>query len=1139
MNLNQCRTAARKAVPYAAPALFLLLLGASRANAVPVVFNASETAQPGDVIYCQGAWGANATLRYQLITGSTTPAYSAATRMAVTTESSSSSDATPGAGYIAGRIPATEVSGLYAVWVSDGSGVSAVQYVNRAHGVQVECPAVAPGFKSRIFGRNLILGTFTPTVTYVDKASPYTSYSGAVTTSGSDGNVLWVTAPTGLTQNHTYNLIVNNGSAGVSGSSTVEADNPSQQGVTVQWAQETAVPTTTLNSGTVYWNLNVPWQSDYLGFCSRVFNVRTQYGATGNGTTNDAPAIQAAINAASNAGGGVVYLPTGTYRLDYYGSAPSNNILTLWSKVVLAGDGIGKSVVKFGYEAKPNSSGDGIAIQRPNSSTNGLINLELDNVETTSPGVYMIRPTDGNGNEFFIQNCAINAQTAQAVGIAGGGQYGLIANSVLTCTNEGESHTCFNGEANLTLYNNQYTYNMGRSFDGGVHDIIYDSNHITRSATSAGVPGHEAGTVDMWGDHVVFINNTFDVGNTATDITKDNDGEVLLTESDGGGARTHGSATAASSNTLTDSSQAFSANAFVPSYATGPWGNVYRYMIAIVSGPGTGQWRYVASNTATTVTVSQPWAFTPTAGSHYTILLWSANEWLVKNNTFKNNYRGMYYYSSSDNCVTVGNTFINDGGIHLWAAQNLGTSGPTNYVFHVQWDHQISNNSMTSAPGGFQNPWANEFWVNMGMIYPDDTIFGTAILGIEAHGNTLQAHTPHNVADYFNDGLPGERFTAQVTGNAGFPRHTPVDTATVGILGTVFQNNNAANQRLSDQYTDPNSHVTTTLPSAAYYIGTGTYDTTIADPINTNVGAEILDTVGTGAPGAVAAHPAWLSSIDYQWENGVLAGSVTSVGNDGTASGGAYVGGLNGTGSSCTLSNVDGGSGGTHTLTITYATPTQANEHLYVNGALVTGVSFPATGGWGGSASAWQTVSVGVNLNAGTTNTIKIQKDANDTPINLDKITVANTGHPANGWYRLTPASSLNSVLDVANGLSADQTPVREWTWNGTPSQQWYLTDSGNGWYRLTPGTNANSCLDVEGGNSSSGTPVWEYTYNGNAAQQWSFQPQSDGSNRLSTLLNPSQVLDVNGGTADGTPVVLEPWANTANQHWLLTPIGH
>ena len=43
-------------------------------------------------------------------------------------------------------------------------------------------------------------------------------------------------------------------------------------------------------------------------------NVR-DYGATGDGVTDDAPAIQNAIDAAGAAGGGIVYFPPGTYRV--------------------------------------------------------------------------------------------------------------------------------------------------------------------------------------------------------------------------------------------------------------------------------------------------------------------------------------------------------------------------------------------------------------------------------------------------------------------------------------------------------------------------------------------------------------------------------------------------------------------------------------------------------------------------------------------------------------------------------------------------------------------------------------------------------------------------------------------------------
>lgn len=56
------------------------------------------------------------------------------------------------------------------------------------------------------------------------------------------------------------------------------------------------------------------------------------FGAVGDGITDDKAAIQAAIDAASAAGGGLVYIPKGTYRLD-------SGVRVQASGVVLAGDG--------------------------------------------------------------------------------------------------------------------------------------------------------------------------------------------------------------------------------------------------------------------------------------------------------------------------------------------------------------------------------------------------------------------------------------------------------------------------------------------------------------------------------------------------------------------------------------------------------------------------------------------------------------------------------------------------------------------------------------------------------------------------------------------------------------------------------
>jgi hypothetical protein len=69
--------------------------------------------------------------------------------------------------------------------------------------------------------------------------------------------------------------------------------------------------------------------------------TQAPYNADASGNTDTTAAIQAAIDDAAQAGGGVVYLPAGTYKI-----APGANGYALWisaSKVVLRGAGPGRT----------------------------------------------------------------------------------------------------------------------------------------------------------------------------------------------------------------------------------------------------------------------------------------------------------------------------------------------------------------------------------------------------------------------------------------------------------------------------------------------------------------------------------------------------------------------------------------------------------------------------------------------------------------------------------------------------------------------------------------------------------------------------------------------------------------------------
>lgn len=88
------------------------------------------------------------------------------------------------------------------------------------------------------------------------------------------------------------------------------------------------------------------------------FNVRT-YGAVGNGVTNDAPAINAAIAAASVAGG-EIFFPTGTYLI-------TTSINVNRASLHLKGEGYDNTTIVVNMA---NNTTDGIVFQHPTTEIN-------------------------------------------------------------------------------------------------------------------------------------------------------------------------------------------------------------------------------------------------------------------------------------------------------------------------------------------------------------------------------------------------------------------------------------------------------------------------------------------------------------------------------------------------------------------------------------------------------------------------------------------------------------------------------------------------------------------------------------------------------------------------------------------------
>jgi hypothetical protein len=103
------------------------------------------------------------------------------------------------------------------------------------------------------------------------------------------------------------------------------------------------------------------------GWPERIFNVR-EYGARGDNVTDDSPAFRQALEAAKRQGGGVVYLPSGTYRVV--------GTFQLPNRVVVRGDGQDLTWLKWPLTG-PTSTADFIPAALAGSGEYGLEKLSI------------------------------------------------------------------------------------------------------------------------------------------------------------------------------------------------------------------------------------------------------------------------------------------------------------------------------------------------------------------------------------------------------------------------------------------------------------------------------------------------------------------------------------------------------------------------------------------------------------------------------------------------------------------------------------------------------------------------------------------------------------------------------------------
>ena len=202
----------------------------------------------------------------------------------------------------------------------------------------------------------------------------------------------------------------------------------------------------TYASGTV--GLGVDWSD----------NVKNApYGAVGNNTADDTAAIQAAITACASAGGGIVYIPPGTYKC--------TSTINMAANVVLRGAGKRAATLSFTH------TGDGVKMTSPINSSTAVNTVVIDlgiictNGSNTGGGY-----VDVGGSFVAVERCYFQ-----------GWKYGVIYDQTEIATVAG---CVFNAQITAGVWLANFADHTPGALSGFTNRITIRENHFNCAATA-------------------------------------------------------------------------------------------------------------------------------------------------------------------------------------------------------------------------------------------------------------------------------------------------------------------------------------------------------------------------------------------------------------------------------------------------------------------------------------------------------------------------------------------------------------------------------------------------------------------------------------------------------------------------------
>jgi hypothetical protein len=307
--------------------------------------------------------------------------------------------------------------------------------------------------------------------------------------------------------------------------------------------------------------------------------------------------------------------------------------------------------------------------------------------------------------------------------------------------------------------------------------------------------------------------------------------------------------------------------------------------------------------------------------------------------------------------VDVGRSLVGDvdpskAGYEVWSFQGL-YNGPTNtlaepdtnlrpYPTHsIWWDGDVLNEGLNDSKIEKWDP-SN----------PTTTNSTPRLETLSNYGAVIAGHNPMFFGDIFGDWR-----TEVIAMNSSY---TELMIFTTDIPTTTRVYTMAHNPAYRCQMTIKGYMQS---PLLDYYMGAG-----MATPPVPNIRY-----VGTSSSG-----------VTIQGESAVLAGGVT-IDTNRTGFNGAGFLNFPVTGGSAQFNGINGGTGGSKTITIRFSNGASAGARtglLLING-VAQNITFPNTADW----NTWATQNVTITLASGTSNTIRLESNGQDLA-NIDELTV-------------------------------------------------------------------------------------------------------------------------------------------------------